>query len=168
MTVGAITVTAQATSSPDRHDTQGSGGLLPGHHWGHPSGHQWGPTAGHQWGLSHGHGHATGFPLAVHAFEGDKGETKTILPVIKAFKKAHQLTDVTVVADAAMISESNQKAIYAAGLSFILGTRIPFLPSVVGEWRAKHPGEEIPDGHIFTQPWPASSSEKAPRDPREQ
>jgi hypothetical protein len=24
-TVGAITVTAQATSSPDRHDTQGSG-----------------------------------------------------------------------------------------------------------------------------------------------
>jgi hypothetical protein len=32
---------------------------------------------------------------------------------------------------------------------------------VVGEWRAKHPGEEIPHGHIFTQPWPASSSEKA-------
>ena len=25
MTVGAITVTAQATSSPDRHDVQGSG-----------------------------------------------------------------------------------------------------------------------------------------------
>ena len=25
VTVGAITVTAQATSSPDRHDTQGSG-----------------------------------------------------------------------------------------------------------------------------------------------
>jgi len=104
---------------------------------------------------------ATGFPLAVHAFEGDKGETKTMLPVINAFKKAHQLTDVTVVADAGMISEDNQKAIYAAGLTFILGTRIPFLPSVVGEWRAKHPGEEIPDGHIFTQPWPASSSEKA-------
>ena len=104
---------------------------------------------------------AIGFPLAVHAFEGDKGETKTMLPVINAFKKAHQLTDVTVVADAGMISEDNQKAIYAAGLTFILGTRIPFLPSVVSEWRAKHPGEEIPDGHIFTQPWPASSSEKA-------
>lgn len=104
---------------------------------------------------------AIGFPLAVHAFEGDKGETKTMLPVINAFKKAHQLTDVTVVADAGMISEDNQKAIYAAGLTFILGTRIPFLPSVVGEWRAKHPGEEIPDGHIFTQPWPAGSSEKA-------
>ena len=104
---------------------------------------------------------ATGFPLAVHAFEGNKGETKTMLPVINAFKRAHQLTDVTVVADAGMISEDNQKAIYAAGLTFILGARIPFLPGVVGEWRDTHPGQEIPDGQIFTQPWPASSSEKA-------
>ncbi|ETZ97103.1 transposase DDE domain protein [Mycobacterium kansasii 732] len=104
---------------------------------------------------------ATGFPLAVHAFEGDKGETKTMLPVINAFKKAHQLTDVTVVADAGMISEDNQKAIYAAGLTFILGSRIPFLPGVIREWRDKHPGEDIPDGHIFTQAWPASSKEKA-------
>jgi Transposase DDE domain len=104
---------------------------------------------------------ATGFPLAVHAFEGDKGETKTMLPVINAFKKAHRLTDVTVVADAGMISEDNQKAIYAAGLTFILGAKIPFVPGVVGQWRANHPGQDIPDGHIFTQPWPASSSEKA-------
>jgi hypothetical protein len=104
---------------------------------------------------------ATGFPLAVHAFEGNKGETKTMLPVINAFKKAHQLTDVTVVADAGMISEDNQKAIYAAELTFILGARIPFLPGVIGEWRDKHPDEDILDGHIFTQPWPASSTEKA-------
>lgn len=103
---------------------------------------------------------ATGFPLTVQAFEGDKGETKTMVPVITAFKKAHRLADVTVVADAGMISEDNQKAIYAAGLTFILGTRIPFVPNVISEWRGKHPGEEIPDGHIFTQPWPASSSEK--------
>jgi hypothetical protein len=68
---------------------------------------------------------ATGFPLTVEAFEGNKAETATMLPVINAFKKAHQLTDVTVVADAGMISESNQIAMQAAGLSFILGTRIP-------------------------------------------
>jgi hypothetical protein len=43
------------------------------------------------------------------------------------------LTDVTVVADAGMISETNQIAIQAAGLSYILGTRIPFLPDVVQE-----------------------------------
>ena len=84
-----------------------------------------------------------------------------MLPVINAFKKAHHLTDITVVADAGMISEDNQKAIYAAELTFILGARIPFLPGVIAEWRDKHPGQDIPDGHIFTQPWPASSTEKA-------
>jgi hypothetical protein len=104
---------------------------------------------------------ATGFPLAVEAFEGNKAETATMLPVINAFKAAHQLTDVTVVADAGMISEANQVAVQAAGLSYILGTRIPFLPDVVREWRDTHPGEALPDGQVLTQPWPATSSEKA-------
>jgi hypothetical protein len=104
---------------------------------------------------------AAGFPLAVEAFEGNKAETATMLPVINAFKAAHNLSDVTVVADAGMISEANQIALRASGLSFILGTRIPFVPDVVREWRDKHAGDEIPDGHVFTQPWPATSSEKA-------
>ena len=76
-------------------------------------------------------------------------------PVIQSFMTAHDLPDVTVVADAGMISEANQKAIEAAGLSFILGARIPHVPYVVSRWRREHPGEQIPDGHIFTQPWPA-------------
>lgn len=104
---------------------------------------------------------ATGFPLTVAAFEGNKAETATMLPVINAFRAAHRLHEVTVVADAGMISEANQTAIAAAGLSFILGTKIPREPSVIGEWRHKHPGQDIADGHIFTQPWPASDSEKA-------
>ena len=76
---------------------------------------------------------ASGFPLRVEAFEGNKAETATMLPVINAFKAAHQLSDVTVVADAGMISEANQVALQAAGLSFILGAKIPFLPDVVRE-----------------------------------
>ncbi|MBX7133605.1 MAG: IS1634 family transposase [Fimbriimonadaceae bacterium] len=104
---------------------------------------------------------AAGFPLTVEAFEGNRAETATMLPVINAFKAAHQLSDVTVVADAGMISESNQVALQAAGLSYILGARIPFLPDVVREWREKHPDEAIPDGLVLTQPWPATSSEKA-------
>ncbi len=83
-----------------------------------------------------------------------------MLPVIKVFMTAHRLPDVTVVADAGMISEANQKAIEAAGLSFILGMKIPDVPYVVGQWRREHPGEDIPDGHIFTQPWPAGPSSK--------
>ncbi len=104
---------------------------------------------------------ASGFPLTVEAFEGNRAETATMLPVINAFKAAHQLTDVTVVADAGMISEANQVALQAAGLSFILGTRIPHVPDVVREWRDKHPDESIPDGLVLTQPWSATSSEKA-------
>ena len=101
-----------------------------------------------------------GFPLMVSAFEGNRAETKTMLPVIEKFMAAHHLPDVTVVADAGMISEANQKAIEAAGLSFILGMKIPDVPCQVAQWRREHPGQDIPDGHIFTQPWPAGPSAK--------
>jgi hypothetical protein len=53
----------------------------------------------------------SGFPLAISAFEGNMAETKTMLPVIESFIAAHHLPDVTVVADAGMICEANQKAI---------------------------------------------------------
>jgi hypothetical protein len=98
---------------------------------------------------------AAGFPLMVSAFEGNKAETKTMLPVIGSFMAAHQLPDVTIIADAGMVSEANQKDIEAAGLSFILGMKIPHVPYAVAQWRREHPGEQIPDGYVFTQPWPA-------------
>ena len=100
-----------------------------------------------------------GFPLMVSAFEGSKAETKTMLPVFEAFMTAHDLPDVTIVADAGMISEANRKATGKAGLSFILGMRIPDVPYIVAQWRREHPGEQIPDGHIFTQPWPPGPGE---------
>jgi hypothetical protein len=103
---------------------------------------------------------AAGFPLMVTAFEGNKAETATMLPTITAFMEAHQLGDVTIVADAGMISDANKRAIEAAGLSFILGMRIPDVPYVFQQWRQDHADEEIPDGHIFTQPWPAGPTDK--------
>jgi len=48
----------------------------------------------------------------------------------------------------------------AAGLSFILGARVPDVPYVVTAWRDTHPDAEIPDGHVFVQPWPAGPSDK--------
>jgi hypothetical protein len=74
---------------------------------------------------------------------------------------AHRLRDVTVVADAGMISAANQRAIEQAGLSFILGMRIPEVPWVVDHWRREHSDQPIPDGHIFTQPWPAGPADNA-------
>jgi hypothetical protein len=102
---------------------------------------------------------ASGFPLMVNAFEGNRAETTTMLPVIRSFMAAHRLADVTIVADAGMVSEANRRAIEAEKLSFILGARIPEIPYVVAEWRRKHPGDDIPDGHIFTQPWPAGPTD---------
>ncbi|GAA5118946.1 hypothetical protein GCM10023320_23860 [Pseudonocardia adelaidensis] len=79
---------------------------------------------------------AAGFPLMVEAFEGNAGETTTMLPTITAFMAAHQLGEVTIVANAGMISAGNTRAIEAAGLSFILGTRIPDVPYLAQQWAA--------------------------------
>jgi len=103
---------------------------------------------------------AAGFPLMVEAFEGNTAETTTMLPTIRAFMAAHQLCDVTVVADAGMISDANKKAIEAAGLSFILGMRTPDVPYVISEWRRGHPDQAPPDGLILTQPWPAGPADR--------
>jgi hypothetical protein len=103
---------------------------------------------------------AAGFPLMVEAFEGNRAETTTMLPTINAFMAAHRVSDVTIVADAGMISAANKRAIEAAGLSFILGMRIPEVPYVVTEWRRAHAGEPMPDGLILTQPWPAGPTDR--------
>jgi hypothetical protein len=67
---------------------------------------------------------------------------------------------VTVVADAGMVSAANQQAIEAAGLSFILGARVPEVPYVVADWHKTHPGQDIADGQVFVQPWPAGGADK--------
>jgi Transposase DDE domain len=101
-----------------------------------------------------------GFPLTVEAFEGNKAETLTMVPTIRSFMDVHRLADVTIVADAGMISAANQRAIEDAGLSFILGARISDVPYVVTTWRLEHPGQDIPDGHVFCQPWPAGPADR--------
>ena len=90
----------------------------------------------------------------VSAFEGNRAETKTMLPVIEKFMAAHQLPDVTVVADTGMISEANQKAIEAAGLSFILGMKIPDVPYQVAQWPGSTPARTSPTGTCSPSPGP--------------
>ena len=82
-----------------------------------------------------------------------------MIPTITAFMAAHRLTDVTVVGDAGMVSDSNKKAIEAAGLSFIIGARIPDIPYVVSAWRNAHPGVEPADQQVWVQPMPASPTD---------
>ena len=100
---------------------------------------------------------ATGFPLMMEAFAGNKAETLTMMPTLTAFMTAHKLTDVTVVADAGMISAANMTAIEDAGLSFILGEKIPSIPYQIQKWHNNNPNSIPEDGLTLTQPQPANS-----------
>ncbi|MCJ7858965.1 transposase [Corynebacterium sp. LD5P10] len=72
-----------------------------------------------------------GFPLRIQAFEGNKAETKTFLPSVKEFMGTYDLTDVTVVADAGMISDANRRDLDTAGLSYVLGGKTREIPHVI-------------------------------------
>lgn len=76
-----------------------------------------------------------GFPLGVQSFEGNKAETKTILPVIEEFQAQNGLSKVTVVADAAMLSASNLKALSEAGYTYIVGSRLHKVPYDIAEYQ---------------------------------
>ena len=107
---------------------------------------------------------ASGFPLMMEAFEGNRAETLTMMPTLTAFMTAHKLTDVTVVADAGMISTDNMKAIEDADLTFILGEKIPTVPYLISKWHKDNPGSTPPDGLTLTQRKPANSKTSYRRD----
>lgn len=90
----------------------------------------------------------SGFPLSVNSFEGNKAETKTILPMIDAFKRQHNLADVTVVADAAMLSSDNLQALSRAGYHYIVGSRLQKIPYDIAEYQKS--GEKFSDNQIIT------------------
>jgi transposase len=103
---------------------------------------------------------ASGFPLMVNAFEGNTAECPHDAAHDPLIHDAHGLTDVVVVADAGMISEANMRAIEAEGLSFILGMKIPEVPYVIDQWHKDNPDKQVPDGHVFIQPWPAGPTDQ--------
>jgi hypothetical protein len=75
-----------------------------------------------------------GFPLDVHLFEGNKAETKTLVPVLTGFAERHHIDDVVVVADAGMLSAANLVALEEAGFAFIVGSK----PSSAADDLADH------------------------------
>ena len=95
---------------------------------------------------------ARGFPLMVNAFEGNRAETRTMLPVLEAFMAAHQLPEVTVVADAGMLSEQNLKEVEDAGWTFIVGGKLPDIPYAIAQWARDNPGAEPVNQMILSQP----------------
>lgn len=88
---------------------------------------------------------AAGFPLEVAMFEGNKAETKTLIPVIEAFRARHQIGELVVVADAGMLSAGNLNALEDAGCRFIVGSRQTRVPYDLGDHFERH-GNYVPDG----------------------
>lgn len=79
-----------------------------------------------------------GFPVAYQIFEGNKFEGHTLIPSILSFKKKHKINQLTVVADAAMLSLENLEVLKSHGLSYIVGARMSNLnQQIIKEAQAK-------------------------------
>lgn len=65
-----------------------------------------------------------GFPVGYEVFTGNTFEGHTLLPAILKLKLKHQIKNLTVVADAAMISLDNINKLMDQGLSYIVGARL--------------------------------------------
>ena len=88
-----------------------------------------------------------GFPLEVHSFEGNIAETKTILPVMNSFKERHGVTNLSVVADAGMLSQANLNALVQAGYGYIVGSRLNKIPYDIAEYQKRG---DLADGQVIT------------------
>lgn len=90
----------------------------------------------------------TGFPLEIGCWEGNTAETTTMIPIIRQFQARHSLSDMVVVADAGMLSAANLKDLHAAGLRFIVGSRVTKAPADLGSHFRWH-GDAFTDGQVI-------------------
>ena len=65
-----------------------------------------------------------GYPLAYDIFEGNKFEGETFIPIIEGFIKRFEIKNITIIADAGLLSQKNIQELKSKGLEFILGARI--------------------------------------------
>jgi len=89
-----------------------------------------------------------GFPLELQSFEGNRAEVKTILPVLASFRERHELKNITVTADAAMLSSNNIAEFEQFGYHYIIGSRLAKTPYEIEEYLVEQ-GIQIKDGQIF-------------------
>ena len=89
-----------------------------------------------------------GFPLEIGCFEGNQAETRTIIPIVKAFQARHGLADMVVVADAGMLSSTNLRELDEANLRFIVGSRVTKAPKDLASHFRWH-GDAFTDGQVI-------------------
>ena len=69
-----------------------------------------------------------GLPVRYTVLPGATFEGHSLIPVVEAWQKDHDVQDVVIVADRGMLSEDNLKALEGADLSYIVGARLKSLP----------------------------------------
>jgi len=65
-----------------------------------------------------------GYPIAYDVFEGNKSETKTLIPMIERLITRFSIHKPVIVADAALLSKTNLQALQDKEYTYILGGRI--------------------------------------------
>jgi hypothetical protein len=103
-----------------------------------------------------------GFPLEIKSFEGNRAEVKTIMEVLSDFKGRHGLDEITVTADAAMLSSGNINALEEMGYHYIIGSRISKTPYEIAEYSA-NPNAHLKDGQIFESSISINTGKKTKR-----
>lgn len=91
-----------------------------------------------------------GFPVGYEVFSGNTFEGHTILPVVKAFIKQHSIERFTIVADAAMISNTNVEELRKEGINYIVGARLGNIPHEL--FHKIHTGLTREDGKTIRLP----------------
>jgi hypothetical protein len=100
------------------------------------------------------------FDVSTLYFETDAGDGFREPGFSKERRLDPQVT-IGLLTDAGMLSRGNQVAIERAGLSFILGARLPSVPYAIAQWQREHPDQPVPDGLLLTDrcPPPARTGE---------
>ena len=66
----------------------------------------------------------SGMPIGYEIFKGNRFEGAILIPTLNKLKSQYKIEDVTVVADSAMLSEANIKALIENGFKFIVSARV--------------------------------------------
>ena len=72
---------------------------------------------------------SNGSPIGYHLFPGNTAEVNTLLQCIKKWREEFQIANTIVVADRAMLSETNLTLMEAEGLTYIVAAKLKSLPA---------------------------------------
>jgi transposase len=84
-----------------------------------------------------------GLPIGYKTFPGNTAEVSTLLNCLAEWKKKLPIGEVTVVADRAMMSETNLQSLEEAGFKYVIAAKLKKLPKNIREKICKKEGSEI-------------------------